>query len=92
MTSKSMKLPSMQQVKSCLVCLQEKEKLQETIGTLKQNLVTTQETTGLKDGSMAVMKQSFAQLKERLDKKEKKIRALEKTVATLEVILFVKFS
>ena len=34
---------------------------------------------------MTIMKQSFAQLKERLDKKEKKIRTLEKTIAALEV-------
>ena len=65
--------------------MKEKEKLQATVGTLKQNLAVSQESTGLKDGSMTIMKQSFAQLKERLDKKEKKIRALEKTIATLEV-------
>ena len=34
---------------------------------------------------MTIMKQSFTQLKERLDKKEKKIRTLEKTIAALEV-------
>ena len=54
--------------------------------TLQQNLEASRESTGVKDGSMTIMKQSFAQLKERLDKKEKKIRTLEKTIAALEVI------
>ena len=65
--------------------LQEKEKLQKENGQLKQSLKMTLERSGESHGSMSIMKQSLTQIKERLEKKERQYKNLEKQMKVREV-------
>ena len=64
---------------------QEKEKLQEKNITLEQKLSSHLEMADAKVGSISIMKQSLDQIKERLEKKEKQCKRMEKTLSQREV-------
>ncbi|XP_052252608.1 tax1-binding protein 1 homolog isoform X4 [Dreissena polymorpha] len=60
--------------------IKEKEKMQTENEVLHAELFTHQESSEVKVGSMSIMKQSLTQIKDRLEKKEKHCRNLEKSM------------
>lgn len=74
-----------------LPSFQEKQRVQEENSVLKLKLSNSQEQTGAKHDSMTIMKQTLTQIKERLEKKEKKCLSLEKTLRSREVIYKCSF-